>query len=107
MSIFILRNSHFPLYQLTHVSKIYRIRWAAGRTTPIKSTTTPHDSAATVYVRFLTLEDNMEITEESLRTLFNQYGPVFDCAIKKLAQEQVIDFFCLFVFMLTFLIGVS
>lgn len=65
-----------------------RIRWAAGRTTPIKSTTTPHDSAATVYVRFLTLEDNIEITEESLRTLFNQYGPVFDCAIKKLAPEQ-------------------
>ena len=42
-----------------------------------------------MYVRFLTLEDNVEITEESLRTLFNQYGPVFDCAIKKLAQEQV------------------
>jgi len=40
-------------------------------------------------VRFLTQADNVVVSEELLRELFNQYGPVFDCAIKKLSQEQV------------------
>ena len=55
----------------------------------MKSAMTPHDSAATVYVRFLSQSPEAVVSEESLRELFNNYGPVFDCAIKKLSQDQV------------------
>lgn len=69
-----------------------RIRWAASRNNPIKSAATPHDSAATVYVRFLTQAADVVVSEESLRNIFSNYGPVFDCAIKKLSHDQVRSF---------------
>jgi hypothetical protein len=50
---------------------------------------TPHDSAATVYVRFMSQSSEAVVSEETLRILFNNYGPVFDCAIKKLSQDTV------------------
>jgi hypothetical protein len=68
---------------------LYRVGWAASRKNPIKSAATPHDAAATVYVRFMALSNDAVVSEESLRDLFNNFGPVFDCAIKKLCKDPV------------------
>jgi hypothetical protein len=40
-------------------------------------------------VRFLSQSADAVVCEESLRELFSNYGPVFDCAIKKLSQDPV------------------
>jgi RNA recognition motif-containing protein len=55
----------------------------------VKSVIVPHDPAASVYVRFLTMRPEAVVSEEILRNLFSQYGPVFDCAIKKLRRDPV------------------
>jgi hypothetical protein len=66
-----------------------RIGWAANRSNPVKSAIVPHDPAASVYVRFLTMRPEAVVSEEILRNIFSHYGPVFDCAIKKLRRDPV------------------
>jgi hypothetical protein len=44
---------------------------------------------ASVYVRFLTMKPDAVVSEEILRNLFSCYGPVFDCAIKKVRRDPV------------------
>jgi hypothetical protein len=66
-----------------------RVGWAADRNNPVKSTIAPHDPAASVYVRFLTMKTTAVVSEEILRDMFSYYGPVFDCAIKKLRMDPV------------------
>jgi RNA recognition motif-containing protein len=69
-----------------------RIGWAANRSNPVKSAIVPHDPAASVYVRFLTMRPDAVVSEEILRNMFSHYGPVFDCAIKKLRRDPVRSF---------------
>jgi hypothetical protein len=58
----------------------------------VKSAIVPHDPAASVYVRFLAMTPDAVVSEEILRNLFSYYGPVFDCAIKKLRKDPVSGF---------------
>jgi hypothetical protein len=37
----------------------------------------------------MALSNDAVVSEESLRDLFNNFGPVFDCAIKKLCKDPV------------------
>ena len=64
-----------------------RIRWAASRMKPVKSVN-QHDSAATVYVRFAVQISGVVVSEDSLRSLFSNYGLVFDANIKKLSSGE-------------------
>jgi hypothetical protein len=66
-----------------------RVGWAADSNNPVKSTIVPHDPAASVYVRFLTMKTDAVVSEEILRDMFSYFGPVLDCAIKKLRMDPV------------------
>jgi hypothetical protein len=66
-----------------------RVGWAAHRDSPVKSTVPSQEAAASVYVRFMAMSADGAVSEETLRGLFGYYGPVLDCAIKKLRKDPV------------------
>jgi hypothetical protein len=68
---------------------VHRVGWAAHRNNPVKSTVPAQEAVASVYVRFMAMSADGMVSEEILRGLFGYYGPVLDCAIKKLRVDPV------------------